>query len=201
MDYWEKRVLKSAWQWWLSVISFILIGLSFVQVVIILIHKRRINWEKQQKEKFQTAFDGIKDLVYMIDIDYNLLIANKAFRKLSGKSDEELRGEKCFQFTRKRETPCPDCPIAKTKSFHKTEHLEQVIFQETAHLYAYPLTNAEGETIAIVIFARIITKEKMLEQKLQHRERLSLLGELAASIVHEIKNPLMGINLLGRLVC
>ena len=200
MDYWERRVLKSAWQWWLSVISFVLVCLSFGQVVIILIHKKRINWEKQQKEKFQRAFDGITDLVYMIDIDYNLLIANRAFRDLCAKSGEEFEGEKCFQFTHGRGSPCPDCPIPKTKSSHKTEQLEQLIFQETAHLYAYPLTNTEGETTAIVIFARIITKEKMLEQKLQHRERLSLLGEVAASVVHEIKNPLVGIGILAQLV-
>jgi len=201
MDYWDRKVLKSAWQWWLSVICFILVCLAFGQVVLILIHKRRINWEKQQKEKFQIAFDGITDLVYMIDSKYNLLIANKAFRKLCGRSDEEFEGEKCFQFTRGREDPCSDCPIPKTKSFHKTQQLEQLIFQETAHLYAYPLINEEGETTAIVIFARIITKEKILERKLQHRERLSLLGELAASIVHEVKNPLAGIGILAQVVC
>jgi len=200
MDHWERRVLKSAWQWLLFIISFVLVALSFVQVVIILIHKRRINWEKEQKEKFQSAFDGITDLVYMIDIDYHLQIVNKAFIKICGQSEREIEGKKCFQFIRERENPCPDCPIPKTKSTHKTQRLEQLIFRETANLYAYPLINGEGVTTAIVIFARIITKEKMLEQELQHRERLSILGELAACITHEIKNPLVGIALLTELV-
>ena len=198
MDHWEKRVLKSAWQWWLFMISFLLVCLSFVQVVVILIHKKRINWEKEQREKFQTAFDGITDLVYLIDIDHNLRIVNKAFKKLCGKLDEEFEGEKCFRFIQGRQEPCPDCPIPKTRSTHKTQQLDQPIFQQTAHLYAYPLMNEEGETTAIVIFARITTKEKILEQKLQHRERLSLLGELAACLVHEIKNPLMGIGMLAQ---
>ncbi len=200
MDHWERRVLKSAWQWLLFIISFVLVALSFVQVVIILIHKKRINWEKEQKEKFQSAFDGITDLVYMIDIDYHLQIVNKAFIKICGQFEREIEGKKCFQFIRDRENPCPDCPIPKTKSTHKTQRLEQIIFQETANLYAYPLINGERETTAIVIFARIITKEKMLEQELQHRERLSLLGELAACITHEIKNPLVGIGMLTELV-
>ncbi|MEW5800530.1 MAG: ATP-binding protein [bacterium] len=200
MDHWERRVLKSAWQWLLFIISFILVALSFVQVVIILIHKRRINWEKEQKAKFQSAFDGITDLVYMIDVDYNLQIVNKAFIKICGRSEKEVEGRKCFRFIRERETPCADCPIPKTKSTLKTQRLEQIIFQETAYVYAYPLINGEGETTAIVIFARIITKEKMLEQELQRRERLSLLGELAACITHEIKNPLVGIGMLTELV-
>jgi len=200
MDYWEKRVLKSAWQWWLSIISFILIILSFLQVIIIFIHKKRIDWEKEQKEKFQEAFDGITDLVYMIDDDYNLRIVNKAFRNLCGKPEKEFEGTKCFQFIRERENPCPDCPIPKTKSTKESQQLEQIIFEETVHLYAYPLINQEGETSALVVFARIITKEKILEQKLHHRERLSLLGELAACIVHEIKNPMVGIGMLTQLV-
>jgi|GEM_PF-1044892 len=200
MDHWERRVLKSAWQWLLFVISFVLVALSFVQVVIILIHRRRIDWEKEQKEKFKSAFDGITDLVYMIDLDYHLQIVNKAFINLCGQSEKEIKGKKCFQFIRQRENPCPDCPIPKTKSTHKAQRLEQIIFQETANLYAYPLINGEGETTAIVIFARIITKEKILEQELQHRERLSLLGKLAASIAHEIKNPLVGIGMLTELV-
>lgn len=200
MDHWERRVLKSAWQWLLFVISFILVALSFVQVVIILIHRKRIDWEKEQKEKFQSAFDGITDLVYMIDINYRLQIVNKAFIKICGQAEKEIEGKKCFQFIRERESPCPDCPIPKTKSTHQAQRLEQIIFQETANLYAYPLVNDEGETTATVIFARIITKEKMLEQELQHRERLSLLGKQAACIAHEIKNPLVGIGMLAELV-
>jgi PAS domain S-box-containing protein len=200
MDHWERRVLKSAWQWLLFIISFVLVALSFVQVVIILIHKKRINWEKEQREKFQSAFDGITDLVYMIDVDYKLQIVNKAFMKLCGQSEKEIEGKKCFQFIKAREVPCPDCPIPKTKLTNKTQRSEQVIFQETANLYAYPLIDREREITATVIFARIITKEKILEQELQHRERLSILGELAACITHEIKNPLVGIAMLTELV-
>lgn len=200
MDHWERRVLKTAWQWRLSVISFLLVGLSFFQVVIILIHRKRIDWEKEQKEKFQKAFDGISDLVYMIDINYNLRMANKAFKTLCGKEEQEFEGTKCFHFIQARENPCPDCPIPKTCTTHSTQRLEQIIFQETANLYAYPLIDGEGATTAIVIFARLITREKMLEQKLQHRERLSLLGELSAYLVHEIKNPLVGIGMLSQVV-
>ena len=200
MDHWERSVLKSAWQWLLFIISFVLVALSFVQVVIILIHKKRINWEKEQREKFQSAFDGITDLVYMVDVDYNLQIVNKAFMKLCGQPEKEIEGKKCFRFIKEREVPCPDCPIPKTKLTHKTQRSEQVIFQETANLYAYPLIDREREITATVIFARIITKEKILEQELQHRERLSILGELAACITHEIKNPLVGIAMLTELV-
>ncbi|MGA1841015.1 MAG: ATP-binding protein [bacterium] len=41
-----------------------------------------------------------------------------------------------------------------------------------------------------------IAKELKIEQELQHHGRLQLMGKLAASIVHEIKNPLVSIGLM-----
>jgi signal transduction histidine kinase len=41
-----------------------------------------------------------------------------------------------------------------------------------------------------------ITKELKMEKELQHHGRLKLMGKLAASIVHEIKNPLVSIGLM-----
>lgn len=200
MNHWEQRVLKSAWQWMLFTISFILILLSFMQIMIFFLNKKRIYWEKAQREKFQAAFDGILDFVYMIDTDHNLIIVNNALMKICNKSDKIVEGKKCFQLIQNRQSPCPDCPIPETRATLKTQRLEKIIFNETARLFAYPLTNDEGKTKAIVIFAHIITKEKILEQELLHRERLSLIGKLAACVAHEIKNPLVGIGMLSQLV-
>ncbi|MGA1870796.1 MAG: ATP-binding protein [bacterium] len=200
MNHWEKRVLKSAWQWLLFIISFLLVALSFAQVLIILMHRKRIDWEKEQREKFQRAFEGITDLVYMIDIKYNLRIVNKAFINICNKHEKEIEGKKCYHLIQGRESPCLDCPIPKMQLTHTTQRVEKVIFQESVTLYTYPLINEEGRTTAIVAFARIMTKEKMLEQELQHRERLSLIGRLAACVAHEIKNPLVGIGILAQLI-
>ncbi|MGA1823236.1 MAG: ATP-binding protein [bacterium] len=200
MNHWEQRVLKSAWQWTLFIISFMLIALSFFQIVIFLLHKKKIYWEKEQRKKFQSAFDGIQDFVYMIDVDHTVLMANKALMEMCGKSREKLEGNKCFQSFQNRQSPCPDCPIPRSQSTKETQRFEKLIFKETVRIYAYPLTNDEGKTKAIVLFAHIITKEKILEQELQHRERLSLIGKLAACVAHEIKNPLIGIGMLSQLV-
>ncbi|MBN2373165.1 PAS domain S-box protein, partial [bacterium] len=43
-----------------------------------------------------------------------------------------------------------------------------------------------------------ITKEEKIEKELQHQGRLKLMGKLAASIVHEIRNPLVGIGLMAQ---
>jgi len=60
------------------------------------------------------------------------------------------------------------------------------------------LINAIAERLGSILeYKRAeITKEAKMEKELQHHGRLKLMGKLAASIVHEIKNPLVGIGLM-----
>ena len=57
--------------------------------------------------------------------------------------------------------------------------------------------NATGEFVGFSAIMRDITERKRLEQRLLHGERMAALGELSATLAHEIKNPLnsMVINL------
>ncbi len=60
-----------------------------------------------------------------------------------------------------------------------------------------------GRTIAILEMSREITEEKKMEQQLLYAEKLSVLGQLAPKIAHEINNPLHVISAnaqLGQMV-
>jgi two-component system sensor histidine kinase AtoS len=55
------------------------------------------------------------------------------------------------------------------------------------------ITDRSQEIIGLSCIFRDITERKMLEQQLARIDRLASVGELAAGVAHEIKNPLAGI--------
>jgi PAS domain S-box-containing protein len=60
-------------------------------------------------------------------------------------------------------------------------------------LQTTPLQNAEGATLGVIATLKDVTLVKQMEQQLVRSERLANLGEMAAGVAHEIKNPLNAI--------
>jgi len=57
-----------------------------------------------------------------------------------------------------------------------------------------------GEPIGAVMFFKDLTRVEQLEERERLRDRLASLGEMAAGIAHELKNPLAGIEVMAGLL-
>ena len=57
-----------------------------------------------------------------------------------------------------------------------------------------------GETIGAAMFFKDLTQVEQLEERERLRDRLASLGEMAAGIAHELKNPLAGIEVMAGLL-
>ncbi|MET3729633.1 two-component system sporulation sensor kinase A [Fictibacillus halophilus] len=57
-----------------------------------------------------------------------------------------------------------------------------------------PVMTKEGHVESLVTFARDVTKAKQTEELMLKSEKLSVLGELAAGVAHEIRNPLTSLK-------
>jgi PAS domain S-box-containing protein len=54
-----------------------------------------------------------------------------------------------------------------------------------------------GRSTGIVLFFKDLTKVEQMEERERLRDRLVALGEMAAAIAHEVKNPLAGIEVMA----
>ncbi|MBX3246945.1 MAG: PAS domain-containing protein [Myxococcales bacterium] len=62
----------------------------------------------------------------------------------------------------------------------------------SAHLVS--VLGRDGEIDSVLVIGRDLTELRELEGQVQHAEKLATLGQLAASVVHELNNPLTSIS-------
>ncbi|MDQ3069380.1 MAG: ATP-binding protein [Acidobacteriota bacterium] len=59
------------------------------------------------------------------------------------------------------------------------------------------VNDEEGTRVGTVMFFKDLTRVEQLEERERLRDRLATLGEMAAAIAHEVKNPLAGIEVMA----
>ena len=60
--------------------------------------------------------------------------------------------------------------------------------------------NDAGEVVGAAMFFKDLTRVEQLQERERLRDRLVALGEMAAAIAHEVKNPLAGIEVMAGLL-
>jgi signal transduction histidine kinase len=98
----------------------------------------------------------------------------------------------------------PDQTIRKEFFYEKAWNGEQVNYEGSfggVHYLAIlnPIIQ-NGKTIEVIGTAIDITREKNREKQAQQMEKLSVVGELAAGIAHEIRNPLTSMKGFAKIV-
>jgi PAS domain S-box-containing protein len=72
--------------------------------------------------------------------------------------------------------------------------------KSTGKVIGYTLSHVRDErnrSMGVVVFFKDLTKVEQLEERERLRDRLVALGEMAAAIAHEVKNPLAGIEVMA----
>jgi len=57
-----------------------------------------------------------------------------------------------------------------------------------------PLRNDQGELIGVIGIFQDLTKFKIMEEEMYQKRRLAIVGEMAAGMAHEIRNPLAALS-------
>jgi len=146
--------------------------------------------------ELENIFKSISDMVYITDKDYTIKNVNKAVVDRTGKSAGELIGAKCYKVFHGLDEPFPECPHHKTVQTREAyvEEVEDPYLGGTFLTSVSPVFNQVGEFLGTVHVVRDITELNSLREKLVATERMAALGEVAAKVAHEIRNPLVSVG-------
>ncbi len=179
--------------WMRMVVVVLLMGFAFyARGVVIQRYKagekiRRAHAELNQI--FNTAADGMR----IIDKNFNMLRINQTFLKMSGLSEKETQGKKCFQVFPGPDCHTSECPLSRIMAGEKRiEHDIEKTRKDGRKipciLTAMPFKNTQGELIGIVEDFKDITTRKLAEQAL--RKTNNELNEFVRIVSHDLKTPI-----------
>jgi signal transduction histidine kinase len=140
--------------------------------------------------------------VIAVTADGRLAFANAiAYRTLDVVADGSENGRPYFEVFRDR----PDVVRVLSSAF-ELRHLPnraEMRLKSTGKVIGYTLSQVRSEDGAlkgVSLFFKDLTQVEQIEERERLRDRLAALGEMAAAIAHELKNPLAGIEVMAGLL-
>ena len=141
------------------------------------------------RKDYKRLFDIVPCYITVQDSEFRILQSNALFKEDFGKNARAH----CYLVYKRRDTVCPDCPVAKTFAdgqVHSSE--EDVIMRDgrraSTIVYSMPVKDERGRTQAVMEMSTNITEVKRLQRQ------LAMMGSAVAGMAHRIKNILMGLE-------
>ena len=164
----------------------------------------QVRFISRSQKEWQETFDGITDLIAVIDKDFNITRANRAFHEYISMPPYVEINKKCYELL----GTCVRASCPHVLSIGSMKYINKEIRDENTgkvlDVSYFPYHSPEGNLLGSIFIAKDITEKKETEIRLIMNERLAALGQMASGIAHEINNPLATIaacteGLLNRL--
>jgi PAS domain S-box-containing protein len=159
--------------------------------------------------KLQTALDASQRLAAIVESSDDAIIGkdlngvvtswNPCAERVFGYKAEEMIGQSIRKVIPPEVLPDEDRIMSAVARGERTEHFETVRLTKDGDrtevsLTLSPVFDECGAIVGVASISRDISHQKKVEKALHTSERLATVGRLAATIAHEINNPLEAVT-------
>jgi PAS domain S-box-containing protein len=139
--------------------------------------------------------ESADDAILSKDLNGIITSWNRAAQRIFGYTEEEMVGASVLKLIPQELHPEEQFILSKLRAGDKIDHYETTRVTKTGErlnvsLTISPLRDSSGKIIGASKILRDITKQRHLEESLVQAEKLAAGGRMAATIAHEINNPL-----------
>ncbi|MBO9597233.1 MAG: PAS domain S-box protein [Cohnella sp.] len=149
---------------------------------------------RSMKEYLESFVGNTSDAIHVTDLKGAVLTVNKAFEAMFGWQASDLEGQRLDNVPEGFETEAADIearvlqgePVADYETVRLGKDGQPIDLSVTVS----GIRDKDGAIISIATISRNITARKHTEEVIRRSEKLSIVGQLAAGVAHEIRNPL-----------
>jgi two-component system sensor histidine kinase HydH len=160
---------------------------------------------RQNERLLASVVESVQDCIFTTDLDGRVITINRAGQDLLGYPPAGVPGLSSLDILdeadRRRVGPAIRRAVAEGRPWRGTVGgLTRTRQRFPAHLAVSCVFDAQRRVLGTVGVLRDLTEQVATQQRLIQREKLASLGEMAAGVAHEIRNPLGGIKMATNLL-
>lgn len=159
---------------------------------------------EESRQQYRSLFEYSPDIVSMLDLNGTITNLNPQFEKITGYNRCDFIGKNFAALL-----PESDKQIVLDK-------LSQVVEDQSPQMFELNFPHKKGHSLTfqssslpiivndkiagIICTSRDVTELRQTEERLRRTDKLTVVGELSASVAHEIRNPLTSLKGLVQLL-
>lgn len=189
-----------------KILKNILIALTIVFLLVVFITMLTVSWNRKLKKKVEEStmelkkenilkekiLDSIFSYILVVDRDKKILLMNDKAKKLINDKKHSLYFDNTI-LAKIIDNNDINEVIHKGVEI-KNKEVVSSIDNFSTYQYNFSPIPIDNNNFGAVISIKDITEEKTLRERLIATDKLKTLGRLAATVAHEIKNPLTAIK-------